>query len=195
MRDDPIGHETLMFKLISIAVLIGAPILALLLRVMCGRGSLGGGGRWKWLAALAYVSTVLGLIVLSATAYYAIFATDQPLGNWALIVHVGLSPLLMAGLAGIAVLRGGRYGPLARPPWQLEAVSSDSITLDVPRGLAIRRALFWLFLLSGLVAMSSALVMMTPLTGTHGQELLLEIHRYGGLTALAFAIMHMIGPR
>lgn len=184
-----------MFKLISIAVLIGAPILALALRLSCGPGSLSAARPARWLTALAYLLTVIGLMVLGATSYYAVVATDAPLGGWALIAHVGASPLLMAGLAAVAVLRGGVYGPLARPPWQVEAVSAESIVLDAPRGLAIRRALFWLFLAAGLVAMLSALIMMTPLAGTHGQELLYEIHRYGGLTALAFAIMHTIGPK
>ena len=184
-----------MFKLISIAVFIGAPILALLLRVACGRGSLVAGARWRFLAGVAYLLTVLGLILLAATSYYAVFATDQPLANWALIAHVGSSPLLMVGLVGVAVLRGERYGAHARPQWQIEAVSSESVALDAPRGLWIRRALFWLFLASSLAAMLSALVMMTPLTGTHGQEQLYDIHRYGGLIALGFAIMHLIGPR
>jgi len=184
-----------MFKLISITVLIACPLVALVLRAACGRGSLGGGGRMRWAACLAYVLTFLGLSALAGTSYYAVFATGEPMAHWALIAHVGASPLLMVGLLGVAVLRGARYGHGAQPSWEIEVVWSSSVALDTPRGATIRRGLFWLFVVAVLTAMLAALVMMTSLTGTHGQELLYEIHRYGGLAAVGFAIMHLIGPR
>jgi cytochrome b561 len=58
---------------------------------------------------------------------------------------------------------------------------------------ALQKSLFWLILLATLAVILSAVFPMTPLFGTHGQELLYKTHQYSSLLLAILAVVHAAG--
>jgi hypothetical protein len=128
-----------------------------------------------WVEKGIYAIMFFGLLVGGVTGLGSVF-TRGHMSGWALMIHVGLAPAFMLGMAGVAVTladrcrfvrenTGSTFGP-----WE--------------------NVLFWIMLTSTLIAILSAVLPMTPLFGTYGQHVSLDIHRYSSLIAAVAVILH-----
>ena len=141
---------------------------------------------WNWWERLVYLATLASVAVLGITAFYAVLASGT-LGGWSLFAH-----MFGAGLFTVVL-------PVLALTW-CEAnwcccgcASAGDDQPPVSRFSRVSKLTFWLILASGLVVTGTMLLSMLPLFGTHGLELLLEIHRWAGLIVVVAAVLHLYG--
>lgn len=150
-----------MFKILTVvAVVIGA------LAAKCGGGSCSTAAktpvRFPVLDKLLALAVALSFVVLALTGFYAALLGHE-LTGYLLICHTGSGGAFAGSLALLAVFRA-----------EVEGCGC--------------KCLFWILVLGGLGVVLSAVVMMQPWFGTHGQEVLVELHRYSALVALVGGI-------
>ena len=145
-----------MLKILTvISVIVGA------VAAKCGGGSCDAAKkpvRFPALDRFFSVVMLLSLALLALTGFYAALLGHK-LTGYLLICHTGTGGAFAGSLALLAVMRA-------------EAEGCGS------------KCLFWILLLGGLGVVLSAVVMMQPWFGTHGQETLVALHRYSALLAL-----------
>lgn len=129
------------------------------------------------LRKLAYALMALGAVWLAATGLAPFVLGKPALSGWLLMLHVAGGPMFAVGLALVALTWAGVS--------RLDAAPASS-------GRATR-LVFWLLLASGLMAVLSAVVAMTPLFGTCGQHALVVVHFYSAILAAVFIVLHLVG--
>ena len=142
--------------------------------------------RRRWI----FVGLLASFLYLAASGFvYALFCS-RPLTGIFLMAHVGLGGLFAVCLVLVVMIRAGTYAFSASEG----AVPEPQ---DPPPPL-VSRLLFWTFTGSGLLLISTALLMMLPLFAQPGHALVVELHRYSALaavlSALAFAILNLAPP-
>ena len=146
-----------MFKILTvISVIVG------IVAAKSGGGSCSGAAktpvRFPVIDKLLSLVMVLSLAVLALTGFYAALLGHK-LSGYLLVCHTGTGGAFAGSLALLALMRA-------------EAESCGC------------KCLFWTLVFGGLGVVLSAVVMMQPWFGTHGQETLVELHRYSALVAL-----------
>ena len=130
-----------------------------------------------WVEKGIYAIMFFGLVVGVVTGLGSVFARGH-MSGWALMVHVGLAPAFMLGMAGVAVTLADRCRFVGEP-------GRSGSTFG-----AWENFLFWVMLAATLVAILSAVLPMTPVFGTYGQHVSLDVHRYSSLVAAVAVILH-----
>lgn len=146
-----------MFKILTVISVIAGAIAA-----KCGGSCCCGTAkktpvRFPLIDKFFALVVALSLAMLAVTGLYAALL-GHPLSGYLLICHTGSGGAFAGSLALLAVLRAEAEGGC--------------------------KCLFWILVLGGLGTVLSAVVMMQPWFGTHGQETLVDIHRYSALVAL-----------
>ena len=115
------------------------------------------------------------------------------ISGWWLMIHATAAPIFAACVAILAVLWADRnrldknYWPLLN---RIVGRSPKSTVAPEKHELKLRIC-FWVILTMSLPVILSAVVSMFPIFGTHGQEVLLQIHRYCTLLLSLFAIIYL----
>ena len=125
---------------------------------------------WGVLHSLASLGMILCAIILACTGF-APMITGQHMWGYALILHAACAPVFVTCLAYVAL--SGAQGRT----WQGGA--------SLLTGLGV--ICFWLMLLVSLPLILSMVLSMFPWCGTHGQEVLFEIHRISAMIWIASA--------
>ena len=120
-----------------------------------------------------YAVVAVSALALGATGAYALF-TGTGLRGYTLMAHTSLGGLFAVTLALFAVFCGERCRLVAGVPYNA--------------GL---RVCFWAFLALGTVSGLSISLCMLPLAGTHGQHVLVAVHRYCGFGIALVALAHL----
>jgi cytochrome b subunit of formate dehydrogenase len=136
---------------------------------------------WEW---LIYLGTLASVTVLGLTSFVGMLCFGT-LGGWWLFIHmVGAGAFTVAlPLWAITWCEAHRFG---RPP---QAAGAE--TPPATRFLQLAKVMFWVLLAGGLVVSGTMLLSMLPLFGTHGLEVLLDVHRLAGLAVVVAAILHV----
>lgn len=140
---------------------------------------------WGWWECLVYLGTLASVAVLGVTSFVAMIRFGV-LDGWWLFIHMFGAGVFTVVLPVLAVTwcQANRFGCSA-----LRAGDEGPCPASRFRGLA--KFMFWLILAAGLAATGTMLLSMLPLFGSHGLELLLDIHRYAGLAVVAAMILHL----
>jgi len=152
----------------------------------------------KWslvgvLRKLVFLLAILCFVILAVTGFVPRVIFGSAISGWWLMIHATAAPVFAACIAILAVLWADRnrldknYWPLlnrilGRQPKRVVAPEKHELKL---------RICFWIILVLSLPVILSAVVSMFPLFGTHGQEVLLQIHRYCTLLLSLFAIVYL----
>lgn len=152
----------------------------------------------KWsligvLRKLVFLLSILCFLILVVTGFVPRVVFGTVISGWWLMIHATAAPVFAACVAILAVLWADRnrldknYWPLLnrmlkRQPQSTAAPEKHELNL---------RICFWVILTMSLPVILSAVVSMFPLFGTHGQEVLLQIHRYCTLLLSLFAIIYL----
>ena len=166
------------FRIIAILGLIGMAVLIplqLRARRRAYSGVAGYAPRVTVIERLAYLALLLSVLVLALTGLTAAII-GKVLGGWFLILHVGVAPLFALAVAALAVLWADRRQYAGSPGAQ-----------ELDTGTKV---LFWLMVLAAEIAMISAVLPMTPLYGSHGMHVLLDVHRYSSLALFILVVLH-----
>ena len=168
-----------MFKAIAIVGLVVA-VVGFVLSAMRRKPATAEGGVacpcLGWVEKGIYAIMFFGLVVGGVPGLGSVF-TRGHMGGGALMVHVGLAPAFMLGMAGVAVTLADRC----------RFVGGDRPASTFG---SWENFLFWVMLLATLIAILSAVLPMTPVFGTYGQHVSLSVHRYSSLVAAVAVILH-----
>jgi cytochrome b subunit of formate dehydrogenase len=149
------------------------------------------------LKKLVYWVALLCFIVLAITGFAQRLLLGEAISGYWLMLHATCAPVFAVCLALLAlfwaprhVFRWGDW------PW-LEGLIRRIIQLQAdatePAGEGFglgQKITFWLVVVLALPLILSIVSSMFPLFGTHGQELLLNVHRYSALLLAMAAIIH-----
>ncbi len=145
------------------------------------------------LRKLFFLLAILCFIILALTGFIPRVAFGVALSGWWLMIHATAAPIFAACVAILAVLWADRkrldknYWPslnriLRRQPQSIATSEKHELKL---------RICFWIILAMSLPVILAAVMSMFPIFGTHGQESLLQIHRYSTLFLSLFVIKYL----
>jgi hypothetical protein len=141
------------------------------------------------LKKLAYLLGLLCFVILFLTGFGPRLLCATELSGWLLMVHVTFAGVFIVCVAFLAVTWAHqfRFGSV-----NLKCVK-DVFSLRI-RNVSCqtcRKILFWILVVLSLPAALSILFSMFPIFGTHGQEVLFEIHRWSVLVLSVCAFVHI----
>lgn len=127
---------------------------------------------------LLYSLTLLCIAVLAATGLGTFFFSSRPMTGWVLMLHCAVAPpfAIFIALLGLAWAHRSRFTHADR-----------SARFDT-----LQKLLFWVMIGSAVVVIVSAVVPMTPLFGTHGQEVLYHTHQVSSLVLTIAVVLHAV---
>ncbi len=140
--------------------------------------------RQRWV----FLGLALSFLILALSGFFFALLLGRPMFGIVLMSHVSLGAVFALCLVGVVLIRARVY------------------RLDLPeqRGGDTRevssasRWLFWMFVLSGLMLVATALLMMVPLLAQSLHIMTVEVHRYSALAAVlaaaAFAVVNLDSP-
>ncbi len=152
------------------------------------------------LRKLVYLLALLCFLILAITGFYPVLVLREPIYGYWLILHATFAPVFAICLASLAVMWAGNCC-FNKGDWLWlqrvlgrESVNKADVKKSCPeqsRGNELlRKICFWLIMLLALPAILSIVLSMFPLFGTHGQEFLLQLHRYSALLLALSVIVH-----
>jgi len=154
------------------------------------------------LRKLVYLLALLCFVVLAVTGFYPTLILGEHISGYLVMVHATFSPIFAICLAVLAVM-WARNCRFTRSDWPWFQRIVQRVTLVKSTGEANfkfqisnfkftglgQKVTFWLIIFLALPLILSIVLNMLSLFGTHGEELLLSVHRY---TALVFALVGIV---
>lgn len=142
---------------------------------------------------LVFLLAMLCFAILFITGFVPRVILGRAISGYWLMIHATAAPVFAACMAVLAVLWADKnrldknYWPLLnrilqRQPKSTTAPEKHELKLKI---------CFWVVLTLSPVVILSAVLSMFPLFGTHGQDVLLDIHRYSTLLLSLFAIVYL----
>jgi len=149
------------------------------------------------LRKLVYLLMLLCFVVLAVTGFYPALILGKSLSGYLLMLHATFAPVFAACLAILAVMWASHcYFTWGDWPWLQRLIRRVILPVTANKKPVCessnlgQKITFWLIVLLALPLILSAVSSMFPLFGTHGQELLLDVHRYSALLLALVAIVH-----
>lgn len=141
------------------------------------------------LKKLAYLLALLCFVILFLTGFAPRVLCGTELSGLLLMVHVTFAGVFIVCVAFLAVTWAHQF---CFGVGDLECVQSVfSLRIRKVGCQTCRKLLFWILVVLSLPAALSILFSMFPIFGTHGQELLFEIHRWSVLVLSLCAFVHI----
>lgn len=146
---------------------------------------------------LIYWGALICFFVLVVTGFAQRLLLGEAISGFWLMLHATCAPVFAICLAFLALIWAPRcVFRCGDWPW-LEGLIRRIIRLEAdseePAGEGFnlgQKITFWLVVVLALPLILSIVSSMFPLVGTHGQELLLDAHRYSALLLALAAIVH-----
>jgi cytochrome b subunit of formate dehydrogenase len=145
------------------------------------------------LRKLIYLLALLCFAVLFATGFLPRLFFGEVISGYWLMLHATAAPVFAVCVALLAVMWAHNcrlnkdYWPWLKRVLQLQTTSQA----EPEKHELARKITFWLVIFLALPVMSSIVLSMFPLFGTHWQELLAQLHRYFALVLALAAIVHI----
>ena len=148
------------------------------------------------LRKLVYLLALLCFVVLAVTGFYPTLILGGHISGYLVMVHATFAPVFAICLAVLAVM-WARNCRFTRSDWPWFQRIVQRVTLVKSTGEERKskssglgqKVTFWLIIFLALPLILSIVLSMLSLFGTHGEELLLSVHRY---TALVFALVGIV---
>ena len=136
------------------------------------------------LRMLVYLLALVCFVVLALTGFYPVLILGEHISGYLVMLHVTFAPVLTVCVAVLAVMWASNCRFTAGDwPWferivkRITSVKSVDKTAKSKSSSLGQKITFWLIILLTLLLALSIVISMFPLFGTHGQELLLGLHR------------------
>ena len=132
----------------------------------------------------AYLLSLVSFMILALSAMVPVIWGADYLTGMMLIFHVTVAPVF-AGMVAVYVILTGHHMTFS---WQdLQDIRKRSLHLH---SFFWQKIIFWLFSICAVMASVSIILMLFPLFGTEGQQVLLDIHRSAALLLVILAALH-----
>lgn len=127
---------------------------------------------------LIYTSMLLCFVILVYTGFYPLLKLNMNLSEYFLMIHVTVAPIFSTLLAIITLL------------WaHLHSFKEVDFLKGKRNSLGLKIS-FWLMIIFAIPLISSIILSLYPIINTHGQTLLLEVHRYSATFFVTTALIH-----
>lgn len=142
---------------------------------------------------LLFPLTLACVIVMALTGFIPPVFFGTHLSGYLLMLHVATSPLfaLCIALAGILWAHKHRF---QQADWQVfRSLFSRKLSGQLTKSIKNEfwnKVCFWSVIILAVVAISSIVASMYKIFGTHGQELLLQFHRYSTLLLIILTTIY-----
>ena len=146
---------------------------------------------------ILYLLALLCGVILFVTGFYPRLVLDETIGGYFMMVHSTAAPIFAVCVAflGLFWAHQNRF-KWADWPWLRKFMShfvdmSKENTESKQEIFCLgAKICFWAILSVAIVVILSIIASMFKLFGTEGQEILMVMHRYGGLLLVMFGILH-----
>ncbi len=145
------------------------------------------------LRMLIYVAALFCGVVLTITGFFPLLVLGEHISGYPVMIHATFAPVFVVCLAVLAVMWASRCRfTYADWPWLERVVqwltSNENVSAEAAGESPClgQKVTFWLILFLALPLTLSIVVSMLPIFGTHGQELLMGVHR---CTAAIFVLV------
>jgi hypothetical protein len=144
-----------------------------------------------WLVRLAILVGMGSFAALFLTGFIPVFLGLR-LTGYLLIAHVTFAPVFIICLAFLILVRAQTHAFVrANAEWVMALIGFPA---EEPLGRADRglmtKAAFWTLAVLSLPLVLTSVLSMFPVFGTHGQDVLFELHRYSALVFSMTVIVH-----
>ena len=138
----------------------------------------------------AYILTLTAFIILLFTGFIPVVILGQHLSGYLLMIHAMVAPFFAVGLALLVLLTAHqhRFNPDDRSGLQKLFQKAE----NSPGQNVLEKVSYWFIIMVAIPAIASVVLSMYPMFGTHGQEILLQSHRYGMLLLVIAGLFHTI---
>ncbi|NOY59091.1 MAG: hypothetical protein GXO75_09180 [Calditrichaeota bacterium] len=142
---------------------------------------------------LLFPLTAFCVLVMALTGFIPVVFFGTHMSGYILMLHVATSSLfaLCIALAGILWAHKHRF---EKADWQVfRALFSRNADVDLTKKVKSEfwnKVCFWSVINLSVLAISSIVASMYKIFGTHGQELLLQFHRYSTLLLIVLATIY-----
>ena len=147
------------------------------------------------LRMLVYVVALSSCVVLTVTGFFPLLVLGEHISGFPVMIHATFAPVFTVCLAVLAVMWASRCRfTYSDWPWFQRFVQRVTAGENVGAETAGespclgQKIAFWLIVVLALPLILSMVLIMLSLFGTHGQELLLSLHR---CTAAVFVLVAM----
>ena len=140
---------------------------------------------------LVFLLALFCFVVLAVTGFYPSVVLGKALSGYLLMVHATFAPVFAICIAILAVMwaHNCRFDKKYWPWLQRLLGRETGGAAAIEKYELGRKVLFWVIIILALPVILSAVLSMFPLFGTHGLELLLQLHRYSTLTLTLVVIV------
>ncbi len=152
--------------------------------------------KWSLVGALrklVFLLALFCLVVLAFTGFVPRVVFGEAISGWWLFIHAIAAGVFAACIAVLAVLWADK-NRLDKNywPWLNSILNRQPKSTAPPQKYELwLKICFWAVLALSLPVILSAIVSMFKIFGTHGQDVLLQIHRYSTLLLSLFAICYL----
>ena len=187
-----------MFRIVSIAVLLAAFVGIFAHFIIAGAKSTKFAiSKQGWtlvsiLRTLVYLVAILGFAILLVTGFLPMLVLNRPIWGYLTMLHAIFSPVFVCCVTILSIMWAENCTLNKNYlPWLNKLLARQPKNSDTPCKYEFTQKIsFWLILILVLPLTISILLMMIPIFGPHGQEVLLEIHRYIALIVVFFGLLH-----
>ncbi len=139
-----------------------------------------------------YLLTLTFFLLLAVSAYLQILIRGGPLTGWLLIIHVTTAPLFAISLM-LNIVLWAQHQRFNQQDWLYlqQIIKQKKILLMRSNDAGFwNKLIFWIFMLSTILAILSIIFQLYPIFGSEGMEILLIIHRYSTLLLFIVVVIH-----
>lgn len=141
-------------------------------------------GKIGFLRTLAYFFLLISFLVMSTSAMIPVILGSDYLSGVMLIIHVTLAPVFAGAVAFFMILTA-HHMVFNEQEWR--DLSGRRMS---GRERFWQKIMFWLFCTGVVISASAIILMLFPLFGSEGQEVLLDIHRTASVVLVLTAAGH-----
>lgn len=148
------------------------------------------------LRMLVYVVALFCCVVLTITGFYPLLFLGEHISGYPVMIHATFAPVFAVCLAVLAVMWASRCRfTYADWPWFrrfVQRITSAETSEQTTGGSSClgQKIAFWLIVFLALPLILSIVLIMLSLFGTHGQEVLLALHRNVAAVFVLVAVVH-----
>ena len=150
---------------------------------------------------LLFPLTLTCILILAVTGFFPAIILGKPLSGYLLVIHVMVAPIFAFCIAVMSVVWAHKHcfnqkdwkilkALLSKKSVPTQEHANEKKDSDHTNQNVWQKICFWLIITLAIPIILSILSSMYPIFGTHGQEFLLQLHRYSTLLMVMISIYY-----
>jgi len=141
-------------------------------------------GTVGFMRRLGYFILLFSFLIMGISAITPVILGADHLSGLMLIIHVTLAPVFI-GTVAIFLILTAHHMVFNEQDWESLRIRQFS-----KKDIFWQKLIFWFFIITATISAGSIILMLFPLFGSDGQEVLLDIHRSASVVLVLIAAGH-----